>query len=288
MEEKMKKYIGLFLVVVLIVNLISVSVCAQENKIAETVYVEGVKFNVFLDDNMNVVVEGNSALNKACMILEPDGNAELELLNETDDKSMEEYEIEIVDLQMDNVDVEVCQEGEMVEEFTDLEDITEDEYDGQVGIVIGAGVVITIGMVLEALLAACLAVIIGGIVYIVATKFYSAVQAASKTKREKARKYYYAANIWKGKVVIVPKAITKSKAIARVKKNQSVYSFSSTLARKIITQSGCFYYPTRSRGEIDLNRRKGNVYLYHYHKGTNNGHAYHNGFHSFYGAPVIG
>lgn len=62
----MKKYIGLFLVVVLIVNLISVSVCAQENKIAETVYVEGVKFNVFLDDNMNVVVEGNSALNKDC------------------------------------------------------------------------------------------------------------------------------------------------------------------------------------------------------------------------------
>ena len=74
-------------------------------------------------------------------------------------------------------------------------------------------------MVLEALLAASLAVVIAGVLYIVVTKFYSKVEAASATKRKKIKKYYYKATVWNGQVVVSPKGISKSKAISRVKSN---------------------------------------------------------------------
>ena len=87
----------------------------------------------------------------------------------------------------------------------------------------------------------------------------------------KAKKYYYKAAVWNGQVVVSPKGISKSKAISRVKRNLSVYSFTSSMARAIITQAG-FYC---SSSEIDDKRYRGHIYLWHYHKANAKGHALH-------------
>lgn len=284
----MKKGMSLFLTVIILLNATLTSVKANEVETSQKVYVDGVEFSISVNDDMEIVVDGSSGENEAHMLLNSCGEAELDISNEALEEEIEEYELKIDNLEYDDVDVEIYQEEELVEEYLDLDDIVEDEYDGQVSIALTGGAVITVGMVLEALLAAALAVVIAGVLYIVITKFYSTVQTASKTKREKAKKLYYPAYIWNGKVAIASKAITKSKAISRVKKGQSVYSFSSSMARSIIKQAGYSYFPTGISGEIDKNRKSGNIYLYHYHKANKKGHVLHDGFHSFYGSPVRG
>lgn len=74
---------------------------------------------------------------------------------------------------------------------------------------------ITLGMILEAMAEALLAMVVAGVVYIIATKFYNAVASASRAKREKAKKMYYPAYIWGNRVVIKPRAISRSAAIKK-------------------------------------------------------------------------
>lgn len=80
----------------------------------------------------------------------------------------------------------MCQDNEVVEEYTTVEEVFEDEYEGQVAIAAG-GITITIGMVLEALLYAALAVVVAGVVYIVVTKFYSTVESATAKKNRRLK-----------------------------------------------------------------------------------------------------
>lgn len=249
-----------------------------------TVYVDGVEFNVSINDNFEIEVEGHSDVSDAFLLIDENGYGEVEIQNDEDIVDSEEYELEIEDFTPNNVDIDVCEDGDKVQDISSVDEIIEDTYEGQVSIVAG-GAVISLGMVLEALLTAMLAVIIAGVLYIVVTKFYSKVQAASKTKKQKVKKYYYKAAVWKGQVVVSPKGISKSKAISRVKRNLSVYSFTASMARAIITQAGA----RCSSPEIDGKRYRGHIYLWHYHKANAKGHALHTGgFHSFYGAPVKG
>lgn len=244
------------------------------------------EFNITLNDDFEIEVEGHTEVSDAFMLIDQNGNGEVEIENDERNVDSEEYELEIEDLSRNDVDIEVYEDGDKIEEISSVNEIIEDTYNGQAAIAICAGgVVISLGMILEALLAAMLAVVIAGVLYIVINKFYSQVQASTKTKKEKVKKYYYSAAIWKGQVVVSPKAISKSKAIARVKKNLSVYSFSAKMAKAVIKQAGCYC----SKPEIDKRRLKGHLYLYHYHKANAKGHPIHTGgFHSFYGTPVKG
>lgn len=257
---------------------------ATPNNYVKTVYVDGVKFNVSINDNYEIEVAGHTDTSDAFLLVNQNGIGNLSIDNDSLIAESADYKLDIENLSMTDADVDIYENGIKTDEISSVEEIFEDNYDGQVSIVAG-GVTITVGMVLEAMVAALLAVVISEVLFIVVTKFYSKVQEAAKEKREKVKKYYFKAAIWNGQVVVAPKAISKSKAVARVKANQSIYSFTASMAKSIINQAGYRYSPA----EIDGKRYKGHVYLWHYHKANKKGHAIHDGgFHSFYGAPVVG
>lgn len=286
--KKIRKVTSILLITVLLCNAFASNVNAKTLVAgnATTVYVDGVQFNVAINDNFEVEVEGHTDISDAYMLIDENGNADLEIENDEEFLDSEDYQLEIDEFSQNDIDIDVYEDGDKVDEISSVEEIIEDAYDGQIAIGITAGgVVISLGMVLEALLAAMLAVIIAGVLYITISKFYAKVQEATSTKREKVKKYYFKAAVWNGQVVVSPKAISKAKAISRVKKNLSVYSFTSGMAKAVIVQAGCYC----SKPEIDTKRLKGHVYLYHYHKASSKGHPLHNGgFHSFYGKPIKG
>ncbi|MDD6071449.1 MAG: hypothetical protein PUC12_11670 [Clostridiales bacterium] len=286
MIKKLNKMLSIILVATILCNVFGTNVNAEtilgENE--KTVYIDGVEFNVSINDDFQIEVEGHTDISDAFLLVDENGFGELEIRNDEDVVDSEEYELEMDEFTSDDVDIAVYEEGDKVEDISSVDEIIEDTYVGQVAISAG-GVVISLGMVLEALLEALLAVVIAGVLYIVVTEFYSKVEAASATKRKKVKKYYYKAAVWNGQVVVSPKGISKSKAIGRVKSNLSVYSFSSVMASAVIAQAGFLC----SLPEIDAKRYKGHVYLWHYHKANTRGHVLHTGgFHSFYGAPIVG
>lgn len=286
MKKKLKRLTSVILITAIFCNVFGGYVNAEtilgENE--TTIYIDGVEFNISINDDFEIEVEGHTDVSDAFLLVDQNGYGEVEIQNDETIVDSEDYELEIEDFTPNDVDIDVYEDNDKVEEISSVDEIIEDTYEGQVAIAAG-GAVISLGMVLEALLAAMLAVIIAGILYIVVTKFYSKVQTASKTKKQKVKKYYYKAAVWKGQVVVSPKGISKSKAISRVKSNLSVYSFTSSMARAIITQAKAYC----SSPEIDGKRYRGHIYLWHFHKANAKGHALHTGgFHSFYGAPVIG
>lgn len=282
----LKKITSIVLVAALLCNVCSANVNAETMLTATetTVYVDGVEFKVSINDDLEIEVEGCTDNCEALLVIDKDGNGEVNI--EDKEAVSEEYDLDINELSKYDADVDVYEDGKKIDEITSVDEIVEDKYEGQTAIAISAGgVVISIGMLLEAMLNALLAVVIAGVLYIVVTKLYSKVEAATKTKKEKAKKYYYKAAVWKGQVVVSPVGITKSKAVSRVKNNLSIYSFTSTMARAAITQAGYCC----SVSEIDKKRYKGHIYLRHYHKANKMGKVLHTGgFHSFYGAPVKG
>lgn len=56
----MKKTISILLIGILVINLFSSPVYAMENNSNETVYVDGVEFEVSLNDDFEIVVRGVS------------------------------------------------------------------------------------------------------------------------------------------------------------------------------------------------------------------------------------
>ncbi|MBO5522159.1 MAG: hypothetical protein J5986_00565, partial [Roseburia sp.] len=130
----MKKGMSLFLTVIILLNATLTSVKANEVETSQKVYVDGVEFSISVNDDMEIVVDGSSGENEAHMLLNSCGEAELDISNEALEEEIEEYELKIDNLEYDDVDVEIYQEEELVEEYLDLDDIVEDEYDGQVSI----------------------------------------------------------------------------------------------------------------------------------------------------------
>lgn len=76
----------------------------------------------------------------------------------------EQYEIEVNNLNydMETVDIVISEDGETVEEYNSFDEVIQDEYCGQMAI--AAGGTIAIGGFVTALLYACLAVTVAGVV----------------------------------------------------------------------------------------------------------------------------
>ncbi|MCD8125245.1 MAG: hypothetical protein LUE23_09505 [Lachnospiraceae bacterium] len=285
----MKKFLSILLIMTILCSIcfeqIEIDAASDDDRI-ETVYIDGIQFDVFINDEFEIEVEGHTDSSDAYLTIDKNGVGEVEIENDEEIADSEQYDLEIEELSLEDADIEIYEDGDIVEEITTIDEIIEDDYNGQASVVINAGgAVITTGLLLEAAVTAGVAVVIGGVVYIVGTTFYEKVNTASKTKSEKAKKYYYKAHIYKGQVLISPNGISKSKAIARVQKNLCVYSFTSSMAKQIVVQAGyrC------SSAEIDAKRYKGHIYFYHFHKASSKGNPLHTGgFHSFYGAPVVG
>lgn len=298
MKKSIKRFIAIILSCLILCNICCTYANAEtKNEYSdckESIFIDGVEYTYSISDEFDIIIEGESDISEAYCILNKNGEAKITIDNDNNYSKDEEYEVKINELSQNSIDMQAYKDDELYKEYDSIEDIIEDEYDGQsasVGILmLEAGkILISLGAVLEALVTAGLAIIIAGITYIVAVKVYARVQAATAEKRKKAQRYYYPATVWKGQVVISPKGIAKNKAVARVKANLSVYSFTSSMARAVISQAGYKYGPVGKLGEINKKRYKGNAYFYHYHKANSNYVPVHaGGFHSFYGAPVAG
>lgn len=295
MKVLLKKVIALFLFVAMLFNSCfsnCIQVKASELNASKTIYLDGVRFDISFDDDLNMIILGQAleSDSEAELVLHSDGIADVVINNEGEKK--EDYIVDIseLDYEKDVFEAEVYDtQAEIVEEYHDLEDLEEElvDYEGQVSITVDGVILITIALVLSAMIAAGTAKIISDVVYIVADVFYDAVQSLSKTKRAKAYKYYYPAYISGKYTLVSPRSISLTKAAKRIKNDLCVYSFTSSKAREAVTSAGYSHWPAGTTGDLTAkkSRKSGGVYFYHFHKATTKGHGKE---HSFYGTPIIG
>lgn len=290
-DEKFRNLLAVVLVVVLAVNLCLADYRNVKADEGETVYLDGIEFTITYDDDMNMVIKGDAvdSLSESELILNKDGTATVMIDNEGCEQ--ENYSLDIEEMDGENdFEATVFDENiDVVAEYDNYDQLEEDidAYEGQTAISAGGVVLITIGLTLAVLILWGLAKIISGVVYLVATKFYSAVQSLAKSKRAKAYNYYYPAYIVGKKTFISPSSISTSRAASRIKNGLCVYSFTSYLARQVVIAAGYNHWPSGTTGDVTSakNRKSGGIYFYHYHKATSTGHGTE---HSFYGAPIIG
>ena len=132
-EEKIKKAISMVLTVVLLSNVFVTNIEAQTGVWDDetTVYVDGVEFNITLNDDFEIEVEGHTEVSDAFMLIDQNGNGEVEIENDERNVDSEEYELEIEDLSRNDVDIEVYEDGDKIEEISSVNEIIEDTYNGQ-------------------------------------------------------------------------------------------------------------------------------------------------------------
>ena len=290
-----KKLLSLMLAVVCLFNTTVVNAmgieenesCNLEAEVVfeDTVYYDGIEYNVEIDAEMgNVVVTGETDGSEGALVL-ADGEASIEI--ENDDIADESYELAINDLSENDVDVTVYDEsGSVVEAYSDFDEIVDDVYEEQAA---------ATSVILYVLAAALLVVVTyyiivkSGVTYVIADHITKAIAAAKSAVKKKARKYYYPAIISKGNIYIDPHGINKNAAAARIASNANVYSYTSSMASSVITSAG--YVPCNEAGiqnAYDLHTKKRTIQFMHYHRGKTNskGTLKKNGkAHSLFGEP---
>lgn len=287
--KKIRALMSLTIALTLILNCMSINVNAQENALSsEVVYVDGVKYEVSIDNNYNIIVEGSNYETEATMVL----NSNLEGNISISDNEMEEnYSVEIASLESnDVVNVESIKEIKDDFEYDDVEiiitdtndedvlfcdDIDEllaDEYEGQASIAISAGVITVSGM-LTALIKASIVVTVAGVTC------YAVDKIIEKVKK-KSKQYYYKAYRCANTVVINPYPISKASAVSLVLCGADVYTYKKSFAKSVMKETYLGYYGPENHWKPG----KVGFFFNHYHlnlhkKGKNSSHV-------FYGVPV--
>lgn len=233
----------------------------------DTVYYDGVKYNIEIDaETSDVVVTGETDGSEGTLVLS-DGEASIEI--ENDDTADEFYELAINDLSENNVDVTVYNEsGSIVEVYDDFDEIVDDVYEEQV-----AATSVVLYVLAAALLVITTYYIIvkSGVTYVIADHITKAISKAKSAVKKKARKYYYPAVISKSVVYIDPHGINKNAAALMIASNGNVYSYTSSMASSVITSAG--YVPCNEDGiqnAYDLHKRNNTTQFKHYHRGKTN------------------
>lgn len=268
--NKLKKYISAILVVCLLCNLCKVNNIFAENTENQSVYVDGIEYNYYIQDNGDIIVRTAEDIEYfAEIIVHCDGqNADATIRN---DGKEENYEVEINELNTEEVDVAVINDGEVVKEFNSIDDIYEEEYECQAAATVTV-TVLSIATLLEVILEVAAFVTIAGATYYSLSKAYEAIKEDSKKK-----KFIYKATLAKAGVYIDKyNPIDTKAAVARMRSGYSIYTYSGVLAQNITfnTGLGCI-----EESEIDSKMVKGCVYYYHWHT------ANRNGAHAWFGRP---
>lgn len=264
----MKKIISSLLIFVMVFSIGTNQIFAAAFSNDKTiVYVDGIKFKITSEED-STTVETVGLVNNSKMILDLEGNARVELVDEN--RNIKEYTLKINTLLEDAVDFTITDNNGETKHYNDIEQLKNDEYEGQAAIVIGIG-----GATLGAFLQALLYAIIGTTVVYIAGYACMELADALRTRKMSSTKYYRAFRS-NSKVYVGKQTISRSAAVSRLRTGQDTYTWSKSNAKSIASSVG--------RGvkgpEIDSLRRKG-VYYYHYHPKSGAR------FHSFYGNAYV-
>lgn len=262
MGKKLAKIMVLVLITNTIFNVTQVK--AQDDNGKKYVYVDGVEYCVYVDEDFNTIVKAVGE--DAELILDKELNGTISI---QDGKESGTYDIEVseLDVEQEEMDITVYKEDIVFENYDDIEEIIPDEYSGQAAIAVAGGTIF-VGGLISALVYALVTVTVAGVVCY-------AVDAIVKQVKQN-QQYYYKAYLKLGTVVINPYAITSTEAKNRIKNGDNTYTYTATLARSIVVATGLGvvgpenHYKWYSLGS----------FFNHYHT------ANRNGAHSFYGLPV--
>lgn len=271
MKKLMKKVLSICLIGGLVLSDIPIQANAETigNETSEIVYVDGNAIKVTVDPISEIITaESVDKKDDTCLVISEQFGSMATIYDETEQEYID-YDIDVEDLSYEDVDITVYdEEGEIVEDYDDIDDLLDDEYDGQAAT---ATVVTTISVssLITALLevAACIAV--AGVIY------YGAKAAVKAITKKGKKKQYFKAYIYDFNVFInISNAISRNSAINRIKTKRNVYTYSSSRAKSIVKATGLGCTPK------EISDLKGKIRFYHYHT------AKRNGAHAFFGKPV--
>ena len=288
--KKFTKGLAIILSCIMVFNTMNVTAFAEETEPYGSTYVDGIRYNVTVDSDYNIIIEAETDQSSGCMILDKNLTG---VVNIECDNNTESYEIEISSLQLDEADfateyltegiqysqIEVLIEDEDNEKLVycdNIEDIIADEYTGQAAEVVTIKVVegvITITGMLTALLQLAIVVVVVGVVCY-------AVDAIIAKIKEKCKQYYYKAYIAANTVVIDPNPISLNSAVSRIKSGLNVYTYTRSKAKNVMDATYQPYYGP----EHHWKNGKEGFFFNHYHllshtMGKNDAHM-------LYGVPV--
>ena len=269
MQKKIKKIIATLLVTCLLVNLLHSSTvnAGTENKI-EIVYVDGVKYYYYLDkDNEFHVLDENC---EAELVMNTDGEA---VISSED----EEMTIEFQTLTRDDIEATVYDdEGEEVKEITDIDEIVDDSYEGQMLVEMSVLSYVASTLVRVLVVLAVTVVIYGALRYAASVIAKEVVE--NKRKQSLIYKAYIDPATDEAVYVDAESPITANQAKHRIMSGNNIYTFSGTSARNIVFATGMGV----TEAELTKHRKKGQIYFYHFHT------AGRNGAHAWFGRPYTG
>lgn len=274
----MKKLLCMLLSTSVLMMSLPLGIFALEENLSncENVFIDGVEFSVCLDKNFNTVMSTIGLEEESQMVINKNGDAKLSVKN---DGEVDSAIVDINNLSEEKVDIIIKSDDGQKTVLDDFEDIQKDEYSGQFATVIIGGIALTTTQWAVIFMLAFIATnrkLIDGLLY----ESLEALLAIQEYE-EKLKNKYFPATIEENIVLISPIAISKDKAIQRIKNQKKgaridVYTFYRNNARDLASTIGKF-------ARYDGNHRGINlfgVYFNHYHATS------YDSAHIFFGYPV--
>ncbi|MFM1524486.1 MULTISPECIES: hypothetical protein [Helcococcus] len=267
----LKKIITISLALAIILNISFVSnseVIAAEDYNLETIYIDGVEYNISLTKDLDLKVE--TVLEGDAYSLSIDKNSgDGEFISTNNRTNTEDYSIKIKSLATDNLDMTIYDKKTMVSDKIDsMDELLDESYEGQISITLGgfAGKAILTALA-AALAKAATVVVVAGVTY----------YAIDKISQRIIKGLYYPAIIKGNNVLISPISIKRDTAVRRIKSGLSTYTILAVHAKGIVKETGLGV--THSENHYSSGRK--GVFFSHYHTLKRRGE------HSFYGLPKI-
>lgn len=240
----------------------------------DTIYVDGYRFNVMIDQNNTIILDGTNQKESIKLNYYENGIGTINLNGKN-------YDLVINSLTDENIDISVYDNNKLSYQY--------DEnllgYDGQASVAIGGAAWVAFQIALNTL-------IILGIIEVasvVMTKYsydwYDAKESAKAIAADsKLQKYYYPALVQYGKVYIAlynPINTISATKIVKADSPIDLYSYDYKMAMSIITSSGF----TLESVIADYHKSTKGLQFKHYHKAEHRSNL--SSFHSLFGTPTL-
>lgn len=264
--KKLRRIVSVVVLMALVANLTAPAAKANSDLLYEDIiFIDGVEYNVSVDFDGNVCVEGEMDDTSSSMQIDSNGNGTVVL--DSEDETLEEYKVEIEELNKDDVEVEILDENDKIlEEYNDYEELVEDTYEPQV--LVEVTIFAEIVYLILCLIATTAIMYIGNVCYIMAKEFCKSIAKASAKQKQRSLNSYYPAYIKSYVTYISTKDISLKEAAARLLTIQNIYTYYSANAKKAVLQTG--YSPKGPEIHTDSEKVKGKYVFYHYHPGHTN------------------
>lgn len=237
------------------------------NTKSKVVYIDGLAYEYYFDTELKLHINCIEEGYIGSLVLDDEGRADVSI----DDG---DYFVDIEELNDNELEATVYNTlGEVVEEYDDIEDVINEEYEGQT-LVLGWVTVIAVGTLVEVLFEIAITTVIVGVTVYAISEVYTAIKEDKKKK-----KLYYKAYLSEEDVYIDYKSpISQGDATNRIKKGKNIYTYTSGLARTAVYNTGLGVI-TESEMTSKKKMKKGHLYYWHWHTLNRNG------AHSFFGKP---